>query len=125
MKRNIHLSGIRQLTRHLDKVFDDIHDEIVQRCKYQFTTKPKQAKRWWRRASTQRVDLATDEWAEGNAYKVFFDLVNHFNQRTFVGLPLGPCFQPHCGKKTDLPQPMTKCGWRMHPISPLTLQYEG
>ena len=73
----------------MEQVFDDIHDEIVLRCKYQFTTKPKRAKSWWRNESKERVDLELDEWAEGKAHVTFFDLVNHLNQRIFVGLPLG------------------------------------
>ena len=94
-ERNTHLFGIRQLTRNLDKVFDDIHDEIVFRCKHYFTTKPKRAKRWWRKESKERVDLEADEWAEQNAQEIFFDLANSLNQRIFVGLPLGPCVFPH------------------------------
>ncbi len=89
MQRNIHLSGIRQLTRNLDKVFDDIYEEAVLRCKYHFTTKPKRAKTWWRKASKERVDLETDEWAEGNAFAMFFNLVSHLNQRILVGRAFG------------------------------------
>jgi len=95
MARNIHLSGVRQLTRNLDKVFDDIHNEIVLRCKYHFTTRPKRTKKWWRKSSKERVDLETGEWAEQSAQKTFFDLANCLNQRIFVGLPLGLCFWPH------------------------------
>jgi len=94
-ERNIHLSGIRQLTRNLDTIFDDIHDEITLRCKHHFTTKPKRAKTWWRKASKERVELEADEWAEQKAQNTFFDLVNSLHQRIFVGLPLGPCFFPH------------------------------
>ena len=89
MQRTIHLSGVRQLTRNLDKVFDDIYEETVLRCKYHFTTKPKRAKTWWRRASKERVDLETAEWAERNALGVFFDLVSHLNMRIFVGPAFG------------------------------------
>jgi hypothetical protein len=89
MTQNIHLSGIRQLTRNLDQVFDDIHDETIIRCRHHFTTKPKKAKRWWRKSSKERIDLEVDEWAEGNAHETFLDIVNHLNQRILVGLPLG------------------------------------
>jgi len=95
MERNTHLSAIRQLTRNLDKVFDDIYEEITLRCKYHCTTKPKRAKNWWRKASKERVDVGTDEWAEENALGMFFDLVSHLNQRILVGVPFGPPFYPY------------------------------
>ena len=89
MQRNIHLSGIRQLTRNLDKVFDDIYEETVLRCKYHITTKPKRAKTWWRKASKERVDLETSEWAEVKSLSMFFDLVSHLNQTILVGPAFG------------------------------------
>ena len=103
MTRNIHLSGIRQLTRNLDKVFDDIYEEIVLRCKYHFTTRPQRAKTWWRKASKERVDVETDEWAEVGALGVFFDLTSHLNQRVLVGPAFGPCFSVRlcCGEETN------------------------
>lgn len=131
MERNIHLSGIRQLTRNLDKVFEDIHDEIILRCRYHFTTKPKRAKAWWRKSSKERVDLEPDEWAERNAQDTFFDLTNCLNQRIFVGLPLGPSFFPHLStiERADPSllgsQHTTKHGWGMRSTFPVTLQYAG
>jgi hypothetical protein len=103
MERNIHLSAIRQLTRNLDEIFDGIHEEIVLRSKYHFTTKPKRAKKWWRKASKERVDLETDEWAEGNAFfYTFYNLVSHLNQRILVGPTFGSCFCLYCcGVETE------------------------
>ena len=119
MQRTIHLAGIRQLTRNLDTVFDDLYEEIVLRCKYHFTTRPKRAKTWWRKASKERVDVETDEWAEGNALAIFFGLVSHLNMRVLVGPTLSSCFSIRicCGVETNLShlgsQPMMRHGWPM------------
>ena len=92
LQRTIQLSSIRQLTRNLDTVLDDIYEEIIFRCKYHFINKPKRAKTWWRKASKERVDMETDEWAEGNALAIFFGLVSHLNMRILVGSTLSLCF---------------------------------
>jgi hypothetical protein len=102
-RHNTHIYAIKQLTRNIEFVLPDLHEELVRLVKERFTPQTSDP-------DNEALPLLDSEWVEVRALDTLLDIVHRLNQHIFVGLPL--CERRSVRHALDLISPLNKATMR-------------